>query len=160
MLNSLAHSNHDKLESLTNTAKVVIINENGHIDHPLIVSRLKPVSKFNYKLFDYAQISLSGKYLNIYECTEDFSEMFLSERNLVVITFRALDGIINEEKIGLSIMKRLMKVLNKNIVPVSLMILSLGICEEKCMQRISEKVLEKINKLQADLGASINKFME
>ena len=86
--------------------------------------------------------------------------MFLSERNLVVITFRALDGIINEEKIGLSIMKRLMKVLNKNIVPVSLMILSLGICEEKCMQRISEKVLEKINKLQADLGASINKFME
>ncbi len=157
MLSSLAYEKtYNSQLPLANMGKVVVINENGHV--PSIVSSLNK-KQSNSKFVDYAQINIGDKensrVVNVYECSSDFSEMFLSERNLVVVTFRGED----ESAIVSSVMERLLKVVNKNILPCSVMILGLGGYDMEAMERISEKVLKSIDELERNVEAELKSVL-
>lgn len=81
------------------------------------------------------------------------SNLFLSERNLVIITF-------NKESSTNSILDRLLKVANKNLLPVSLMILSTDPIGDDQMTKVKLNLFESIKQLKNDLKSSVDKFIE
>lgn len=86
---------------------------------------------------------------------KNLSELVLSERNLVVITYKSE---LPQSSIVSSVLERLLKIANKNILPTSLMILGLVSDEikEDFVETFSKALIENINKLQRDLKNSIS----
>ena len=84
--------------------------------------------------------------------------MVLSERNLIMITYKTDSP---EEDILSSVMSRLLMIANKNVLPVSLMILGLGKSDTNMLsQRISIGLIKLIDKLQTDLQTAIDKVIK
>ena len=156
MLHSLEYTESFNSEH-TKTSKCVVINETD--TKPFITTKLrgnnnnnkKDISKCNYT--DYYQMKTSSKILNIYESTENLSDLFLSERNLVIIPFKSVDD-------SESILNRLLKVANKNILPVCLMILSTDAIGEDKMNTVKGNLFDAIKNLESQLQASIDKSMK
>jgi hypothetical protein len=72
------------------------------------------------------------------------SDLFLSERNLVIITFEIE---CSQEKIINSIIRRLLKIASKNILPISILILGLGTLDESFMKEIVKSVINSISSI-------------
>lgn len=64
--------------------------------------------------FRHEKVELSGKTLNIFECSEAISDIIISERSFVILTFNSND---TEEKIKISILTRFLKILTK-VMPI------------------------------------------
>ena len=92
--------------------------------------------------------------LNVYECDEFNSDIFMSERNIVIITFKTTNS---EQAIHDLVMNRLLMIANKNILPISVMILGLGSTTEALIKNISLKVKNSIKKMQEQFQAYIDK---
>ena len=74
------------------------------------------------------------------------AELFLSERNLVIITFENAG-----EHTAESVFKRLLRVANKNILPNSILILGLHLIEAHLVNKIVNEVTNLLNRLIAEL---------
>jgi len=154
MLNSLYHGSNSTYKFLfNNTGKVVVINDNDDI--PTIVSNIDKTKKNNFKFIDYVQMNIEKKIVNVYECNSDFCDMFLSERNLIIITFKGED----EDKIVMSAIERLLKVVNKNILPVGVLVLGLGEYNLEKIEKISNKFFMSIELLENEVESEINSVL-
>jgi len=163
MIASLEYSSdsHKDLK-LADTAKIVIINEDSFI--PCIADRLvKTASRTKNRFFTYAKLNYSNKFLNLYDCSENFSHLVLTERNLVVLTFQIEKAdTASYERVNKSLMSRLLKLASKNILPISVMILGLGgkQLNEQVMKKVAENLHAGIQSVQNDLKASLDIQME
>ena len=130
----------------------MIINEDTQ--HPFLIDSLldMPTADLNgsKKLFDYAKIENMNKNINLYECSEvswiflflNFEiliqffiskciyDLFVSERNLVLITFDLEIAKTNEEVVKSSILRRILKVLTTNIIPSGISIIGFSKLED------------------------------
>lgn len=77
----------------------------------------------------------------------------MSERNIVVITFKTSN---KEDNIRDLVINRLLMIANKNILPISVMILGYGSTNEAFIKNISLKVKNSIKKLQEQVQAYID----
>lgn len=94
-----------------NSAKVVIINQDD--ENTFLIDFLLNKQTVNNKfrsLFKYARLEESNKYLNLFECSESLSNIFLTERNLTIITFKSNES---EENVKNSVVRRLLKIMTK-----------------------------------------------
>jgi len=102
---------HHKESSLWNNSKVIIINEDDQnaflIDYLL---NRKTVSNNARVLFKYEKLEESNKTLNLFECCESLSNIFLTERNLTIITFKSNQS---EDNVMNSVVRRLLKIMTK-----------------------------------------------
>ncbi len=162
MIVSLQHSpdNHKDIK-LADTSKIVIINEDTLL--PCIAKRLVPTTKTDNRLFTYAKLNYLDKILNIYDCSESFSHLVLTERNLIVLTFNIekIDAE-NYERINKSLMRRLLMLASKNILPISVMILGLGgsHLNDEVIKKVADNLNDSVLSLQKDLEASLATQME
>ena len=77
------------------------------------------------------------------------SDLFLSERNLIILTINPNDSI---ESNSLSIVQRLLKIFIKNTIPVKYFIVSIGdSSDDKYLDKIKDSVVAILDKLEAQL---------
>ncbi len=136
----------------------MIINEDK--TQPKVINLLKNTSSPTVKqthLFAFAKYETSNKCLNLFECTEGMCEHFLTERTLVVVTFEVVQP---EKTIAQSIVRRLLKIANKNILPASILILGLSKLEENLFNKIVENVNEALDTLKHELQTSVDESLK
>ncbi len=102
-----------KDSSLWNSSKVIIINDDDQdsflIDYLL---NKQAVSNNVRSLFKYEKLEESNKILNLYECSESLSNIFLTERNLTIITYKSNQS---EDSVMNSVVRRLLKIMTRVI---------------------------------------------
>ena len=76
------------------------------------------------------------------------SNIFLSERNVVIITIKP---DYDEEYIAKYVMKNLLTIANKNILPISIMVLGLPSIANVVIKNASLKIMNNLTKKQAQL---------
>lgn len=109
---------------MTNSTKVIIINSDS--EH---LSVIDTITNFKHRQtrpsFDYVSFSSrrEKKTFNIFECSECLSDSFLSEKNLVILTFNEMTA--NDDQLKESLFRRLVNVLTKNIIPSKILLLGL-----------------------------------
>ena len=136
----------------------MIINEDNK--QLKVINLLKNKSSNSVKqsrLFAFAKYEISNKCLNLYECTEGICEHFLTERSLVVVTFEVDQP---EKTITQTILRRLLKIANKNILPASILILGLGKLEESLFNTIVSTVNEALDTLKHELQTSVEESLK
>lgn len=139
------------------STKVVIIHDDSQqlsvIDTLTNLKHRQTRQPFNYISFSNRR---EKKTFNIFECSECISHAFLSERNLVIITFN--EQSMNDEKLKSSILRRLINVLTKNIIPINILILGLvqsGVESSKLIAKVQTYINEAINSHMVTLQSKI-----
>jgi hypothetical protein len=98
---------------LKNEAKIVIVNEDNEraflVDH--LTDSVASDNKSN-RFFKYAKIKGQSKSFNIFECSQEFSNLFLPEMSLTVLTFKFNQPL---EAVVVSLVKRLLQVITNVI---------------------------------------------
>ena len=86
------------------------------------------------------------------------SSLFLSERNLVIITYLTK----NSQEINIeSVLDRLLKLANKNILPVSLLILGIGLPEDtEFANKFSKTLFERIDKIKIEIRRTVDALLD
>ena len=86
------------------------------------------------------------------------SSLFLSERNLVIITYLTK----NSQEINIeSVLDRLLKLANKNILPVSLLILGIGLPEDtEFANKFSKTLFERIDKIRIEIRRTVDALLD
>ena len=136
----------------------MIINEDN--TQPKVINLLNNKSSTTVKqthLFAFAKYEASNKCLNLYECTDGMCEHFLTERTLVVVTFEVDQP---EKTITQSIVRRLLKIASKNILPASILILGLSKLEENLFNKIVGNVNESLDTLKHELQTSVDESLK
>lgn len=123
----------------------MIINEDSV--SPLIINKLhgstetaQSNSNFNYEKFE-----VDNKCLNVFEVTESLSDLFLSERCIVILTFKIENSLVITVN---SVVRRLVKIAMRNLLPSGVMVLGLGPLTPEALKNISDGVDKAISQIQ------------
>ena len=118
---------------------------------PFIINKLlgntetsKSKIHFNYHKFD-----VDNKSLNVFEVTESLSDLFLSERCTIILTF-SCEG--SPENMVKSIIRRLIKIASRNLLPSGIMVLGLGQLHSEVLKNISDGVDKAILQIQVRIN--------
>jgi hypothetical protein len=149
--------------NLFNTAKVLIINDdNKNISATSIINILKNENDLQTNhYFKYLKIENKSKTFNFYECCESMSDIFQSERHLVIIPFNIGKESENDSNEA-SIIRRILKLLTRNTLPVKVLIAALTADKVASLSSFTLplKIIEKLKKIEFKLKESIEEQMK
>jgi hypothetical protein len=142
---------------LANSTKVIVISSDSEqlsvIDTLTNSKHRQPRLPFNYVSFSSRR---EKKTFNIFECSECISDPFLSERNLIIITFN--EKTLIDDKLKESLVRRVLNVLTKNIIPSKILLLGLvqtGADSKALISKIQQHINEVVSSYVASLKSKI-----
>ncbi|RNA38600.1 dynein heavy chain domain-containing 1-like [Brachionus plicatilis] len=142
-------------EQIFDQAKCVLINSNSfNARLSENIFNLNQIKSDKNAFFKYIKLKLSKKKtINFYECSQSNSELFLSEKNLVILTY---DANQDEETIKNSVLPRLLIVMVKNVLPVKVLILGVGQTDTNFVLQIHSSVNKALKILEKKLRKSVD----
>lgn len=88
---------------------------------------------------------------------KSLSEVFISERNLIVLSY---DSNQSEENIVDSILSRLLIIMAKNIIPLGILVLGVGKNEQTSIEKIHKNLNKRLNNIQKEIKKNADIFLK
>ncbi|RNA21368.1 dynein heavy chain axonemal, partial [Brachionus plicatilis] len=135
-------------------SKVVIINDylKNFSVTKMIIGNEKNQKKSSQNFFLYSQLKDSNKSLNIYECSESISDLFLTERSIVILV---MDTKYSAEAFRQKIVDSILQIMSKNFLPKKIIIL---ITESDQIQGIKEAALNELENVRNKIMSFVSNF--